>query len=274
MMQICDRGVRRRGISARTLGFVTVAVACAMGAGVAGAQVSHNTGVAVGAKMVPNPEAKGYETLHLKIAVHGLQPNDQYYDIVTDLRNMLPRARIFYVESQRAVSVYGTAEQLALAKRILADVDRREKSYKVTYTLTETGGGQAAKTRNISMLVASGGAVEVKQGERVPIATGSVDSGTKTDTQLQYLDLGLMIRAKLSGGPGHLALNSRVEESRVAKEAMIAGIQEPVIEQTTLTGTLTLVEGKAESLGKLDIPANGSVGARHITVAVTVEPEG
>lgn len=37
MMPICDRGVRRRDISARTLGVVTVAVAYVMGAGMAGA---------------------------------------------------------------------------------------------------------------------------------------------------------------------------------------------------------------------------------------------
>ena len=38
MMQICDRGVRLRGISAQTLGFVAVAVVYEMGAGMAGAQ--------------------------------------------------------------------------------------------------------------------------------------------------------------------------------------------------------------------------------------------
>lgn len=273
MMQTCDEGVRRRGVSARVVGFVTVMVACAMGPGMAGAQVSHDTGVAVKSMSTIKADRHGprsYETLYLNSATS----RGDAYDIVADLRNLLPWAKVFYVPRQKAISLYASAEDQALAKRILADVDRPVKSYKVTYTLTETGGGQAAKMRHVSMLVASGGSADVKQGERVPIATGSAGSGDKADTQFQYIDLGLAIHAKLSGGPGHLALNSRVEESRVAKEAMIAGIQEPVIEQTTLTGTLTLVEGKAESLGKLDIPANGSVGARHITVAVTVEPAG
>lgn len=268
----CGGGVRRRGISAWGLG--AVAAMMVLGAGAAGAQVSHDTGVAVGAQTATKAEAKSYETLYLKSALHSSSPNDSSYEIVSDLRNMLPRAKVYYVAPQQAVSIYGTAEELALAKQVLAGVDRPVKSYKVTYTLTETGGGPATKTQHIAMLIASGGTAEVKHGKRVPIVTGSSDAGGKVETQVQYLDLGLSIRAKLSGGQSHLELDSRVGESQVVEKQTVESIQDPVIQQTMLTGTSTLAEGKTVSLGSLDIPASGTVGGQHMAVAVTVEPAG
>ncbi len=262
MMRTCDEGVRRRGISARVLGIVTVMVAIAASAGVTARAADVNGTV--------KAEARSYETLYLNSAT----TRSDAFDIVTDLRNMLPKAKLFYVPRQHAVSIYGTADEIVLAKQVLAGVDRPVKSYKVTYTFTETGDGQAAKTQHIAMLVASGETAEVKQGTRVPIVTGSSDSGGKVETQVQYLDLGLIIRAKLSGGPGHLELDSRVGRSQTVAKQTVEGIQDPVIQQTTLTGTSTLAVGETMSLGSLDIPASGMVGERHVNVAVTVEPAG
>jgi len=255
-------GARRRGVSARVLGIVTVMVALAASVGV--------TARAADVNGATKAEARSYETLYLNSAT----ARSDAYDIVTDLRNMLPQTKLFYVPRQHAVSIYGTADEIVLAKQVLAGVDRPVKSYKVTYTLTATGGGLAGKTQHISMLIASGETAEVKQGTRAPIVTGSSDAGGKVETQVQYLDLGLVIRARLSGGESHLHLDSRVGESQVVKEQTVEGIQDPVIQQTMLTGTSTLAEGKTMSLGSLDIPASGTVGERHVDVAVTVEPAG
>ena len=271
MVQTGDGGAGRRGISAWVFGAVTAMMVVAMGAGAAETQAVSRNGKEVNAEVKADAHGpRSYETLYLNSAIS----RRDAYDVVTDLRNMLPRAKVYYVPQQKAISILADEKDLALARQVLADVDRPVKSYQVTYTLTETGGGQAAKTRHVAMLVASGGTAEVKQRARVPIATGSSDAGGKVDTQFQYLDLGLSIRAKLSGGRGHLELDSRVEESQKTEMETVAGVQEPVIQQTSLDGSATLGEGKAVSLGSLDIPASGSVGERHVTVSVMVEPAG
>jgi type II secretory pathway component GspD/PulD (secretin) len=242
-----------------------------VGGGAAVAQVSHDTGVAVSTKADAHGP-RGYETLYLSSAT---SRNDAY-DIVTDLRNMLPWAKIYYVPQQNAISLYASAEDMTLAKEILAGVDRPVKSYRLTYTLTETGGGHAQETRHVVMLVAAGEQAEVKQGTRVPVVTASSDPGGKTQaSEVQYVDVGLRIRANLSGGQHHLQLHSVVEQTQTAEARANAGTQDPVIEQTSLDGTTTLAKGKPVALGALDIPANSPGGEkRHMTVEVTVEPAG
>jgi len=47
-----------------------------------------------------------------------------------------------------------------------------------------------------------------------------------------------------------------VEQSSVADEKSNVGIQDPVVRQTTLDGTSTLVPGKPLVLGSLDVPGS------------------
>ena len=273
MMQTCDGGVRRRGISVWLLGFVTVMVVCAMSVGPAGAQAVSRNGREANASVKSDSYGpRSYETLYL----NGAMSDRDAIDVVTDLRNLLQQAKVYFVLPQRAVSIYGTAEEIALAKKVIEEVGRPMKSYRLTYTLTETGGSQGATTRHVVMLVASGERAEVKQGRRIPVVTASNDPGGKTEaSEVQYLDVGLQIRANLSGGRGHLQLHSVVKQTQTAEARPSAETQDPVIEQTSLDGTTTLTEGKPVALGSLDIPASGLGGAkRHMTVEVAVEPAG
>ena len=83
------------------------------------------------------PDAGSYQTFYLT--------NSEQHaanDIQTDLRNMIPRAKIYYVPSQGALSVQGSAEDVQLAKRILSEIDRPKTAYRLTYTLTETDGAR------------------------------------------------------------------------------------------------------------------------------------
>ena len=80
-----------------------------------------------------------YQTLYLASPA---QQNDAV-EIVTDLRNMLPRAKVYYVPSQSAISMIGTSDDFLLAKKILSDIDRSRKIYRLTYTITETDSGQS-----------------------------------------------------------------------------------------------------------------------------------
>jgi type II secretory pathway component GspD/PulD (secretin) len=206
-----------------------------------------------------------YQTLYL---TNPVQETDAR-EIITDLRNMLPNAKLYYVPSQNAISMLGTTGDLQLAKQILSDIDRARKTYRLTYTITDTDNGQTLGTRHVDLVVASGGTAELKQGTRVPIVTGTYNGDSaRSNTQVQYLDVGLMIEASLNGAPDDLRLHTRIEQSSVADEHSGLSVQDPVIRQTELKATSTLAPGKPSVLGSLDIPDT----ARHMEIEVSSEP--
>lgn len=210
------------------------------------------------------PVAQAYHTLYLSSPT---QRNDAM-EILTDLRNMLPRAKVYYVPSQSAISMIGTSDDFELAQKILSDIDRERKIYRLTYTITETDNGQSVGTQHVALNVVSGGTTELKQGSRVPIVTGSFDTGTSNaNTQVQYQDVGLSIQATLDGSGNDLRLRTKVEQSSLA-DARPGVAQDPVIRQTTLDEVSTLEPGKTVVLGSLDIPGS----TRHMEIAVSSEP--
>jgi type II secretory pathway component GspD/PulD (secretin) len=191
------------------------------------------------------------------------------HDIVTDLRNMLPHARVSYVPSQNAISMLGTPEDFVLAKQILSDIDRARKTYRLTYTITQTDNSQPVASQHVTLLVPSGGEADLKQGSRVPIIAGTTESGTSNPgTQVQYMDVGLTIVASLTGSTDDLRLHTRVEQSGLAEEKSVVGAQDPVIHRTELDAVSPLSQGKPSLLGSLDIPGT----TRHMQIEVSSEP--
>jgi type II secretory pathway component GspD/PulD (secretin) len=189
-------------------------------------------------------------------------------EIQTDLRNMRPAAKLYYVPSQSAISIRGSVEDIALAQKILADLDRTRKIYRLTYTVTETDGGQPSGKQHVTLLVASGGKTEVKQGSKVPIVTGIYPQGEQSQhSDVQYQDIGLEIEATVDSYADGVRLRTRIAQSSVADEKSGIGVQDPVFHQTTLDGTATLVSGKPLILGSLDIPGTN----RHQQVEVVSE---
>lgn len=210
------------------------------------------------------PPARSYQTLYLTNVSQTSDANE----IVTDLRNMLPQAKLYYVGSQNAISMLGTSDDFVLAQKILADMDRSRKTYRVTYTITEMDRGQRVGTRRVMLIVASGGRADLKQGSRIPIVTGSAQEGrTAPSTQVQYQDVGLTIEASLDGPPDDLRLRTRVAQSNVAEERSGLGLQDPVLRQTTLEGMSMVAPGKPLVLGSLDVPGS----TRHEEIAVATE---
>ncbi len=203
------------------------------------------------------PGSEPYQTLYL---TNLTQPSDAN-EIMTALRNMLPRAKLYYVDAENAISLRGSQDDLLLAQRMLSDLDRPRRLYRLTYTITQTDNGKRIGSQHYSLIVLSGGKAVLRQGSRVPIVTGGVNGGTASQNfQVQYLDVGLNIEAHLDGE----RLNSKVEQSSLAVEKSGLGVQDPVIHQTVLEGTMSLVEGKPLVLGALDIP--GSTQHREIEV--------
>jgi hypothetical protein len=203
-----------------------------------------------------------YQTLYL---TNLTQQNDSM-ELLSDLRNMLPNAKLYFVPSQSAVSIRASAEEIALAQKIIADMDKTKKIYRLTYTMTEKDGGKTIGVQHFSIIVASGSRTDFKQGSRVPISVAT-NAAPGSNAEITYLDVGQEIEASLDGYFDGVRLRTKVVQSSIAEDKSSVGTQDPVIRQTTLEGTSTLVQGKPLVLGSLDIPGS----TRHQEIEVFSE---
>jgi hypothetical protein len=203
-----------------------------------------------------------YQTLYL---TNLTQQNDAN-ELVADLRNMLPKAKTYYVPSQSAISMRGSAEDIALAQKILSDLDKTKKVYRLTYTLTERDGSKIIGVQHVSFIIASGSRTDFKQGSRVPVVTANLSSGSAS-SEITYLDVGQEVDASLDGYLDGVRLRTKVVQSGIAEDKSAVGPQAPIIRQITYEGTSTLVQGKPLVLGSLDVPGS----TRHQEVEVVSE---
>jgi type II secretory pathway component GspD/PulD (secretin) len=189
-------------------------------------------------------------------------------EIQTDLRSVLPHAVVSYVDSQQALSVRGTADEIVQAEKTISELDRKRKVYRITYSITDIDGGKPTGTQHVELILPTGSKTEVKQGTRAPIVTDTVDKDSGTPrTQVQYIDVGLNIEASLEGSGDAPRLETRVEQSSIGDERSGIGAQDPVIRQTKMEGWSMLTQGKPTLLGSLDIPGT----TRHEEIMVMSE---
>lgn len=196
----------------------------------------------------PEKQPESYQTFYLRNATNRNAAND----ISTAMRNLMPRAKIYYAETENALLVGGSAEELAQAQKILADLDKPQKVYRVTYTI----GGGNGKPMRLALLVVPGRRAQAKQGSRVPIMTGSYKEGggEPANTQFQYVDVGLSVEASMEGYGDGLRLQSKIEETSISEQKSNVGIQDPVIEQSVLESESAVNSGKPATLGSLEMP--------------------
>lgn len=196
----------------------------------------------------------------------------QFQEIQTVLRNdLVQNARINGDSEQYAFAICGTPAELQLAQKIIADLDRPRKTWRLTYTFARTDSGQNNAPRHISLVASEGQRAELRQGDRVPIvtgATGTTGSESSPSSQVQYVDVGLSLSATVAGDSGNPELHTKVEQSSVADEKSGIGAQDPILHQTVLDVSARLVPGKPLTLGSLDLPGT----TQHEEVQVTVEP--
>jgi type II secretory pathway component GspD/PulD (secretin) len=190
-------------------------------------------------------------------------------EVVVTLRNMLDAGdRIYLMPSQNAIFISAPPDQLVVAQKLLKDLDRPKKTYRLTYTIAETDDGKRVGSQHFAIIVVSGGRTTFKNGSKVPVLTGFSDTGATTSkTQFTYLDVGLNIDASLDESLNGVHLRTKVERSSVAEERAGVGADDPVIRQTVLEGTSILIPGKQVVLGSLDIPGS----TRHLEVDVVLE---
>jgi len=192
------------------------------------------------------------------------QPNDMN-DIQTDLRNMFPHIKVFGVSTKNALSVRGTPDEVAAAQKMITELDQLRKIYRLTFTFTQFDAGKRTASQVYTLIAANNRRTTFKQGSRIPIVTGSFDNDTgKTNTQVQYQDVGLMIDSTAEALGEGLNLNSRIEQSSLAEEHSGVGPQDPMLRQAVIDVASSLTLGKPLVLGSLDIP--GSTQKQEVSV--------
>ena len=190
-------------------------------------------------------------------------------ELTTALRNLLDtHDKIYLVPSQFAIVVQGSPEQLVLAQKLLSDLDRPKKTYRLTYTLAETDDGKRVGAQHFAMVVVTGQRTVLKQGSKVPIVTSYTAAGSSGEkSEVTYLDVGMNFDATLDEFVNGVRLRTKVEELSLAEEKSGMGPQDPVIRQSLLESTSFLTPGKPLVLGSVDIPGS----TRHLDVEVVME---
>lgn len=233
-----------------------IALAFVVPAPQAGAQTNAASPQPCETRPAPPPQAP--ETVQTVFLSNVTGQND-LNDISTDLRNVMPRAKIFPVQSQNAITLRATEEDLATAQKLIAELDRPRKVYRLTYTISDFENDKRTGSQHYVVLALAGERTIFKQGSRVPIVIGTVEKETTAQSsEIQYLDVGLSIEATVSGSPENLILRSKVEQSSLRGEKSAVVAPDPVVRQTVLQGSTELVQGKPTVLGSLDIPGTTS----------------
>jgi len=218
----------------------------------------------------PNADNFPEQTFYLKNSDSQSTGNE----IVTTLRNALPpNDKIYFVASQNAIIVRAPSDDLALVQKLLNDLDRPKKNYRLTYTVSEMDGSKPIGTQHYAMILAAGQQTILKQGSKIPVATGSYSSGTTTSsagvqTQFTYIDVGMNIDATLTAMGDGAMLKFDVAQSSAPEKTTIERVEEPIIRQTELKGESLLTPGKPVVLGSVDVPGSTS----HLDIEVVMQP--
>jgi general secretion pathway protein D len=257
------------------------------------------------------------------------QQND-LNDVQTALRNVLPNTKVYGVQSQNAIVMRGTPDELLLAQKLISDLDKPRAEVVVDTAVLEvsrnwertlgiswpssvgvalqspnssstsstscpsgettcSSSSTSPTLYNLAHLKASDFAVTVgsatlnllltddntqilqdpriratdgqkadmKIGSKIPIATGSYQTGAATalvsslvNTQFQYEDVGVEIEVTPSVHYDHdVTLKVKITVSAESGQVTISGVTEPIISQRVIDQVIRLKEGEASILG-------------------------
>jgi type II secretory pathway component GspD/PulD (secretin) len=190
-------------------------------------------------------------------------------EIMVALRNVFdPGIHIYLVSSQDAMVVTTYPVEMAKVEALIHTLDRPHKTYRLTYTFTEVDGGKSLGTEHLAMVIVDGQRTGVKQGDKIPVATGSYTTeNSSAQTQFTYLDIGLNIEATLTAYDTGALLRTKVEQSSAGQSSTIAGVTEPIVRQSVFEGFSVLTLGKPVMLGSIDVPNS----TRRLDIAVVMD---
>jgi type II secretory pathway component GspD/PulD (secretin) len=218
-----------------------------------------------------NPTYKQcYEGLPVRtLAIDNAREPADANSIVAAIRNILPpESKIFMVNGENAIVVRAMPDDIALAQKLISELDKPKKTYRLAYTVTEVDGAKKIGSQRFAIVLTDAQKTSLNQGNRVPVATGSysADHGA-AQTQYTYVDVGTNFEATLYATGTGARLNSKVTQSSFVAPTSSDGPQQPIVRNLTLEGSSMLVPGKPVALGYMDVPGS----TRHLDVEVVME---
>ena len=248
--------------------YATLAVAFAAALSVYAVPVQAQT---ITSAPMPRPcSPASIETVHSFVIKNASQPSEAN-EMYTALRNLLPPDNKSYlVPSQNMIFLCGTPDQIALAQKMMNEMDKPKKTYRLSYDVAEMEGTRKINSQRYSIVAIAGQTTTLKQGSKVPVATGSYSASgaVGVQTQFTYVDVGMNFIVSVDELANGVRLSSSVEQSGVAEDAASNSTHQPVIRQTSLKGSSFLTPGKPMMLGSLDLPGS----AHRLDIQVTLEP--
>lgn len=201
------------------------------------------------------------QTFYLKYATSANEMNE----IAAALRQLLSSDdRTFVIPSQDAIMVRAIPEDIALAQKVLDNLDRPKKAFRLTYTVTEMDGANRVGAQHYTMDLVDGQQTTLQQSSRVPFAMGA------TSTNYTYQDIGTTFNATLSLQGNGARLSTSIDQNSAADQSGAAAeTYHPIVTRTaSLKGSYLLTPNKPLVLGAMDIPGS----SRHLEIEVLMEP--
>jgi type II secretory pathway component GspD/PulD (secretin) len=191
-------------------------------------------------------------------------------EILVAVRNMAdPSTKLYLVASQNLIILHTYPQDIARIEALIRELDKPHKVFRLTYTIATVENGKNIGTQHYSLVAADGQRTVLKEGDKVPVATGSFSTdNAASQTQFTYLDVGMSFDATVVAEANGVSLKTKVEQSSIGPTNTIAGVAEPVVRQSVLEGVSIATLGKPLMLGSIDIPNS----TRHLDIDVLVEP--
>jgi type II secretory pathway component GspD/PulD (secretin) len=211
------------------------------------------------------PQALIVRTLYLNNTLSA-QYEGAANEVIAALRNILPpESKIYLVPSLNTIVIRALPDDIALAQKLINDLDKPKKTYRLTYTVTEVDGAKKISSQRFAMILTDAQKTSLNQGSRVPMATSSSTPGVQT--QFTYMDVGTNFEATLYPTGTGAKLNSKVTQSSFVAATSSDASQQPIVRNLTLEGSSMLTPGKPLTLGSMDVPGS----TRHLEVEVVME---
>ena len=196
------------------------------------------------------------------------QQNDAN-EILVAVRNIAdPSTKLYLLSSQDAVVIRTYPQDLVRLEGLIHSLDKPHRLYRLTYTVAVLESGKSIGTQHYSLVASDGQRTTMKEGDKVPVATGSFSTeNAASQTQFTYLDVGMNFDATVNSVTNGVSLKTKVEQSSLGPSTTIAGVAEPVVRQSVLEGVSMATLGKPLMLGSIDVPNS----TRHLDIDVMIE---
>lgn len=183
-------------------------------------------------------------------------------DLVNALRTIVEIQRIQQVPSVQSVIVRATPEQMALAERILNELNasrqRLEGEYRLQCKINETNAGENVSSRTYTMLVDRHQTGKLHIGPRIPVLTDEneqsyLDAGKNLDFQIRLVTehaIGLHITVDFS------AIGQDEQGEHGEHGAADSRHRNPILEQTMMETTVMLALGTPVNVGSFQDPVS------------------